>query len=731
MSGEWQRRKAPLYKCGVNEYFRRELGLTSPTSFMRTAGGSEDLVKRLKLFKKLDGHDGCVNTVSFTPSGEFLLSGSDDRQIVIWDWQTGAQKLSYESGHHDNVFQARALPFSNNRTIVTCAADGQVRVGVLPEGSKEVETEKLAQHGGRAHKLAIEPGSATCFYSCGEDGRVRHFDLRNRRCCRQVRLFTARPLPSSSSAGSRAIREDSSKVTGLNAIIVNPRRPHLLCVAGSDPFARVYDRRKLSERGKRGAEPVELWCPPHLTKDNNVHITCVAYSEQEELLVSYNEEDIYLFATNPSDSPSLHLAEDLDPNEPRCGNMTGGSAENKQQDNQKEKDEEKLEKRKEKDEAEEEEESILGSRQFRDKPFASNSLGSKGKATETSDVDEGEGKGPEGKPVLEKFTGHRNQKTVKGVSFFGPNSEYVVSGSDCGRIFIWKKRGGQLMAMLPGDSQVVNCLEPHPWTTVLATSGIESSVKIWAPTADRILPLPPDAQKVMERNHNRSQRRLLHRFDFLPDDLLAILIHQHVQARRGGYSPLLARAMPADEEDEADEDSDEELEEADSDEVDEEEEEDEEEDEEEWHTGSDEEDGEEEMANGSVEGEGEGEGEGKDAEEEEAEEENGGDRVNGDGGQGGVRGAFREIEWRERGLGLERGLGPEGLGGGRREEGDERSVEKWLEGGEDGGEGEMEGEGGGGRMGDGVREIESPGLGGDQVRRRLSFKRRLLNCRVT
>lgn len=41
-----------------------------------------------------------------------------------------------------------------------------------------METRKLAMHQGRAHKLALEAGHSAAFYSCGEDGAVRHFDLR-------------------------------------------------------------------------------------------------------------------------------------------------------------------------------------------------------------------------------------------------------------------------------------------------------------------------------------------------------------------------------------------------------------------------------------------------------------------------------------------------------------------------------------------------------------------------
>lgn len=37
-----------------------------------------------------------------------------------------------------------------------------------------VETSQLTEHQGRAHKLAVEPGSPHIFYSCGEDGVVNH-----------------------------------------------------------------------------------------------------------------------------------------------------------------------------------------------------------------------------------------------------------------------------------------------------------------------------------------------------------------------------------------------------------------------------------------------------------------------------------------------------------------------------------------------------------------------------
>lgn len=91
----------------------------------------QDLVQRFQQFANLEFHDGCVNTVQFSPSGELLVSGSDDRCIVFWDWAAKVKRLHYDSGHESNVFQARIMPFSDDRHIISCGADGQVRLGTL------------------------------------------------------------------------------------------------------------------------------------------------------------------------------------------------------------------------------------------------------------------------------------------------------------------------------------------------------------------------------------------------------------------------------------------------------------------------------------------------------------------------------------------------------------------------------------------------------------------------
>ncbi|XP_010862327.1 DDB1- and CUL4-associated factor 6-like isoform X2 [Esox lucius] len=104
------------------------------------------------------------------------------------------------------------------------------------------------------------------------------------------------------------------------------------------------------------------------------------------------------------------------------------------------------------------------------------------------------------KPSAEKvYKGHRNSRTMtKQCCFWG--DQFVLSGSDCGHIFIWDRETGEHVMLLEADQHVVNCLQPHPYEPLLATSGIDSNIKIWSPLEEtpsfnRIL-----AEEVVTRN---------------------------------------------------------------------------------------------------------------------------------------------------------------------------------------------------------------------------------------
>jgi len=50
---------------------------------------------------------------------------------------------------------------------------------------------------------------------------------------------------------------------------------------------------------------------------------------------------------------------------------------------------------------------------------------------------------------------------IKESCFWGNN--FVMSGSDCGHIFVWDRHTAEHLMLLEADNHVVNCLQPHPY----------------------------------------------------------------------------------------------------------------------------------------------------------------------------------------------------------------------------------------------------------------------------
>ncbi|PWN47068.1 WD40 repeat-like protein [Violaceomyces palustris] len=127
------------------------------------------------------------------------------------------------------------------------------------------------------------------------------------------------------------------------------------------------------------------------------------------------------------------------------------------------------------------------------------------------DEEDAEGYG-EAAPIIyprNVYRGHANNETVKDVNFAGPNDEYVVSGSDDGNWFLWDTETSKLQGLWEGDSSVVNVLQPHPTLPVMAISGIDDTVKIFAPVTGggkRVTDRMGERDRIVSENAKRGQR---------------------------------------------------------------------------------------------------------------------------------------------------------------------------------------------------------------------------------
>uniref|UniRef100_A0A8B9UN72 DDB1- and CUL4-associated factor 6 n=1 Tax=Anas zonorhyncha TaxID=75864 RepID=A0A8B9UN72_9AVES len=271
---------------------KRSLGLEEPGLLRRR----REFIQRLKLEATLNVHDGCVNTICWNDTGEYILSGSDDTNLVISNPYSRKVLTTIRSGHRANIFSAKFLPCTNDKQIVSCSGDGVI---FYTNVEQDAETNRQCQytcHYGTTYEIMTVPNDPYTFLSCGEDGTVRWFDTRIKTSC---------------------TKEDCKDDILINcrraatSVAICPPIPYYLAVGCSDSSVRIYDRRMLGTRatgnyaGRGTVGMVARFVPPHLN-NKSCRVTSLCYSEDgQEILVSYSSDYIYLF--DPKDDTAREL----------------------------------------------------------------------------------------------------------------------------------------------------------------------------------------------------------------------------------------------------------------------------------------------------------------------------------------------------------------------------------------------------------------------------------------
>ncbi|VAH86927.1 unnamed protein product [Triticum turgidum subsp. durum] len=143
--------------------------------------------------------------------------------------------------------------------------------------------------------------------------------------------------------------------------------------------------------------------------------------------------------------------------------------------------------------------------------------------------------------MKQRYVGHCNVGTdIKQASFLGEQGEFIASGSDDGRWFIWEKRTGRLVKMLAGDGAVVNCIQSHPYDCAVATSGIDNTIKLWTPDAEGTSMVDGPEIDVLSAIENNQKKLCRNRETLLPFEFLERFgAHEFAE---GSLHPLEKRA---------------------------------------------------------------------------------------------------------------------------------------------------------------------------------------------
>ena len=171
-----------LWNPSTGEYKRELAGHTEPVKSVifspdgeTLASGSEDRTVQLwntttwKLKRTLSGHTQSVESIAFSPDGLTLASGSRDRTIRLWNPQNGKLKTTL-TGYTDWF---NPVAFSPDGQTLACGRYNTNRLWNTQTGEYKNTLQDSASH---IMSLTFSPDGTT-LASGGEDGTVRLWEL--------------------------------------------------------------------------------------------------------------------------------------------------------------------------------------------------------------------------------------------------------------------------------------------------------------------------------------------------------------------------------------------------------------------------------------------------------------------------------------------------------------------------------------------------------------------------
>jgi len=247
---------------------------------------SREIIQRMRLMKRLDVHQGCVNTLSWNKRGTLLLSGSDDHKLIVTNPFNYKKVHEVHTSHRANIFSAKFLPETSDLKVVSCAGDGMI---LYTDLLREEETAACTFncHAGTVYEMLSIPGDPNTFLSCGEDGTVRWYDLRMKTSCFKDNC-----------------KEDVliGCHKAVTSISVNPIFSYQIAVGCSDSNVRIFDRRLLGTRSTgfmgdtMGLNALISRFSVQELGEKQRRITSVSFRpDGQEVLASYSSDYIYIF----------------------------------------------------------------------------------------------------------------------------------------------------------------------------------------------------------------------------------------------------------------------------------------------------------------------------------------------------------------------------------------------------------------------------------------------------
>ncbi|XP_047132399.1 DDB1- and CUL4-associated factor 5 isoform X1 [Hydra vulgaris] len=349
--------------------------------------------------KDLLAHFGCVNAINFSRNGNFLVSGGDDRRVVLWNSNEIVHNITnkpivMKSTHQSNIFS----------TIFDCCTEY-----IFSSGNDEKvirhDIESLSENGRflfdeAIYSIDVSLHDQHFFATAGEDGTVQLCDVRNNN--EYTRLAF--------SGGA------------FHSVSFNPVDPRLVATANSVDGISLWDIR---------------------IPEKKLFTYGCSSSNKSAMSVCFDYTGSKLLAMLRCDNPMLF---DIGKKEP-----------------------------------------------------------------------------------LQEFSsyGFNNKCTMKSACFAGDKDQFIVAGSENFKIYFWERdhylETQDAHFMLEGHRSIVNQVRFNRQFSLLASSGVEKSIKVWSPYqfSGCVGDITGEESFIQRKCYSRHERERLYRHQQLSHDYSA------------------------------------------------------------------------------------------------------------------------------------------------------------------------------------------------------------------
>lgn len=409
------------------------------------------------------------------------------------------------SGHVSNVFATCFLPHKSDREVISGSNDSDIRYFNLDTKYCTVYKHHLK----KVLSMCVNQTAPDTFLSCSADATVRLYDIRCNYTGSKTEKFESSTnhehniIPQALGGGRRTDRTkpketlllDYKDGTVLYSIDISPNGYNFI-VGGGDGNVRMFDLRYVKNNCD---DYVNIFRNIEVKPSYNCEATGCQFSKDgKEIVASLLSQYIYVFDVNTNYQKEFLI-------DYKENNLNSNKIKKVR----------KIPFEKAKDLTQEEVKltsmitHIVNNKYYGQKEGISQDPIEDSEIEDTEDESDDEieisDEESEIKTYKYQYKGHESRQTIKGVGFMGYNSEYVISGSDDNNIFIWDKKSSKLVRVLEGHDGIVNTCTLHPTLPLIASSGIDSYVKIWSPNGslpddDELYTRKKRIQNIIEEN---------------------------------------------------------------------------------------------------------------------------------------------------------------------------------------------------------------------------------------